>query len=415
MRASAGGRCPPPRADERRVSADGERVTGRRRLLHGALTLGLVVASCLVVEVAVRAYFASQVGPRILLYGTPWQRRQVQLPMRRDSVQVHGNDVGGYTKYFPNETKTTQRAGSKELVRVRINSQGFRGDDFSVEKPPGTLRVLTLGASSTFGYHNADDETYPYYLEQILNRRQPDGPRFEVINFAIPHFASADIVTMFLAEGIRLQPDFVTLYEGVNDSKDAFFESRYGGPWQALRRRVLTLDFLGHLLAPTGPTRSDEWREQVAARRSEVFLANLTTLLEECRRRHIRLIVATQQAHSLMLEREKLRGLTYAEEVEWVKARLGSQESSTTGGELGAAMAQVFLIHARLMHDLREWARTHDVDLVDLIAVLDQRRDLLVSWVHLYPEANRMVAEALAAEILEHVDGPATAGVPRVP
>ena len=60
-----------------------------------------------------------------------------------------------------------------------------------------------------------------------------------------------------------------------------------------------------------------------------------------------------------------------------------------------------FLTHAVLMRDLRQWADSGTIPLVDAINALDQRRDVLVSWVHLSGEGNRLIAEALAAEIAE--------------
>lgn len=182
----------------------------------------------LLMERTVRAFFATRVGNRIFLYGTPWFR-QLRIPAPEQSVQIHRNKVGDYqpyapyragtySKYFPYETKVSDSPDHHEVYPVRINNHGFRGKDFAIEKSPGTLRVLTLGSSSTFGYHDRDDETYPYYLEQLLNESPWDGMRFEVINFGIPHATSDNIVAMFLAEGVQLDPDVVTLYEGANDS-----------------------------------------------------------------------------------------------------------------------------------------------------------------------------------------------------
>jgi hypothetical protein len=52
------------------------------------------------------------------------------------------------------------------------------------------------------------------------------------------------------------------------------------------------------------------------------------------------------------------------------------------------------------MDALRDRAATNGVELVDAMALLDDRRDWLVSWVHLHPDANRVIADALAAQIL---------------
>jgi hypothetical protein len=61
-----------------------------------------------------------------------------------------------------------------------------------------------------------------------------------------------------------------------------------------------------------------------------------------------------------------------------------------------------FLIHARLMRDLRNWAEKNRLPFVDLISLLDQERHHMVSWVHLDAYANGLVADALAHEILQH-------------
>lgn len=173
----------------------------RSPVLKRIVRIVLVALLCLVAaEATVRVYFALTLGPRVLLFGTSGYRNQFALPVSDTSAQLHKNHVGeyapygtrsaiGYAKYFPGEVKYTDSPDHRESYPIRINNQGFRGPDFTVAKPPDVTRVLTLGASSTFGYHNRDDETYPYYLEQLLNA---DGRgRFEVINFSIPHATAA--------------------------------------------------------------------------------------------------------------------------------------------------------------------------------------------------------------------------------
>ena len=45
----------------------------------------------------------------------------------------------------------------------------------------------------------------------LLNERCPDGPRYEVINLGIPHLTSAQIVSLFLAEGVPLPAAFTAV------------------------------------------------------------------------------------------------------------------------------------------------------------------------------------------------------------
>ena len=210
----------------------------------------LLFAVLVLFEVSFRVLLAIEVGPRVLAYGTPWYRtefgdiREQKILDQYDSeaadweedertmntVYTHENARGGYLKFFPNEAKYHKDVDTGEVFSVGINSRGFRGPEFETEKPPGTMRVLTLGASSTFGMWNRDHETYPQQLQIELNDRCHDDVRFEVINFAIPHAIADQIRSMFLAEGMGLTPDIVTFYEGRNDSFQVHPASFRGGP-----------------------------------------------------------------------------------------------------------------------------------------------------------------------------------------
>lgn len=94
------------------------------------------------------------------------------------------------------------------------------------------LRVVTLGASSTFGYHDRDDETYPFLLEQALDAQRP--ATFEVLNMGILHNTSRQILALFEEDVLPAEPDVVIFYEGVNDTVV------YQAPWLArLEARLL--------------------------------------------------------------------------------------------------------------------------------------------------------------------------------
>lgn len=63
-----------------------------------------------------------------------------------------------------------------------------------------------------------------------------------------------------------------------------------------------------------------------------------------------------------------------------------------------------FLTHSLLTTNLENWATSNHVPFVNVQKVLDQDRDVLVSWVHLSPRGNRMIANTLAEEIRQLVD-----------
>ncbi len=69
------------------------------------------------------------------------------------SHTVHTPKQAGanYQKYAPNQTRLDYDADGETFV-VRINNHGFRGDDFSARTRTSVIRVIALGAPSTFGY-----------------------------------------------------------------------------------------------------------------------------------------------------------------------------------------------------------------------------------------------------------------------
>ena len=157
-------------------------------------------------ETGARVYFASLIGRSVLWYGTPYEREEIRggaeqsalLREIRECSRLRGVDdrfqsirhpeqlKDTYFKYEPYQHRVTFDIDTGEVYPATINQRGFRGADFPADKSRGVLRVVTLGASSTFGYHNSDDRTYPAQLQDILTRRCPEQ-RYEVLNLGIPH------------------------------------------------------------------------------------------------------------------------------------------------------------------------------------------------------------------------------------
>ncbi len=119
----------------------------------------------------------------------------------------------------PNEKRTMKAgqllpAGPGDPVYWSSNSWGLRGPEFSVKKPHGVIRIICIGASTTAGMQG-DNETYPYYLQQELNRRFP-GEQIEVINAGFYGLSLDDFPAIFRNKVLPLQPDIVLFYEANN-------------------------------------------------------------------------------------------------------------------------------------------------------------------------------------------------------
>ena len=144
------------------------------------------------------------------------------------------------------------------------------------------------------------------------------------------------------------------------------------------------------------PTFTREQVERHMTGTSEHFIGNIDKLYRECQQRGIIFVALKQQAKSHMVKEEDMKSVTYAQEVQMIKDKL-EKEGAIKTRELH------LLTHSVLTTDLDHWAYSYHVPFVNVQKVLDQDRDVLLSWVHLSPRGNRMIADALAKEIIKWV------------
>ncbi len=304
-----------------------------KSLFISLLVLGSFSITLLAGEMGFRAYFDQWA------YGIVPSRRDIRLNATQ-SVRNHTDRRQGYSKYFPHQKRVDYDRKTGHVFKVGINAAGFRGRD--VEGKAG-IRVVALGASSTFGYGSRDDETYPVYLESYLNEACEQS--VEVINLGMPHMTSGQVLSLFQNEGIPLNPDVVTFYGGANDTVG---EQTYA-PW--LERHSVLAKFVVLQVRTPQIVDFEDIRADFIANVSEMAKASVV-------------FVAVSQL---------VRGSPY-----------------------------YMWLHGSLMGDLKVWAENESVPFVDFIA-LDRERSTLVSYVHLSPRGNRLIATALTETIQKEV------------
>lgn len=129
-------------------------------------------------------------------------------------------------------------------VRVRINAKGLRGPELDYAKPDGSLRILWLGDSVTFGYGvERVDDTFPYRATAALAPRlaQP----VESVNAGVGGYAAWQEQAWLEREGWRYAPDLVVVGFVLNDLTEPLSLVRYGGQgegWQLARNARSALD-----------------------------------------------------------------------------------------------------------------------------------------------------------------------------
>ena len=102
-------------------------------------------------------------------------------------------------------------------VPVAINGYGLRGDEITIAKRPGTVRVLVVGDSITFGYGIPVENTYPRVLEKLLSAGAASNTHYEVLDGATLGGSLSDYYHFLTQKAEVLQPDVVLVGLSLND------------------------------------------------------------------------------------------------------------------------------------------------------------------------------------------------------
>src|SRR5262249_24082043 len=103
-----------------------------------------------------------------------------------------------------------------------INNIGYRGPTFTVRKPKGVIRIVTIGGSSVFDQNIKDSSTYdgrdwPHLVEHFLKNEGYNN--IEAINAGIPGQTTFDSLGRLYSQLWIYEPDYVLLYCAWNDIK----------------------------------------------------------------------------------------------------------------------------------------------------------------------------------------------------
>ncbi len=104
------------------------------------------------------------------------------------------------------------RAGYSD-ERYTINGSGMRDREYPVERSDVT-RIAALGDSSTFGHGVALEQTWHEVLEAAMG--------FEVLNFGVTGYTSAQGLEQYRRVVGPYRPDIVIAYFGINDLQARF-------------------------------------------------------------------------------------------------------------------------------------------------------------------------------------------------
>ncbi|MCX8037481.1 MAG: GDSL-type esterase/lipase family protein [Candidatus Sumerlaeia bacterium] len=343
-------------------------------------------------------------------------------------------------------------------AQARINNLGLRGKDIPEAKSTGTLRVLCLGDSRTFGYQVANEQSFPAQLELRLREMQPNSP-IEVLNAGFPGYSSYQGLRFLETRGERLAPDLVTVAFDFNDRRFVLRPEQADGPAyfrqtaRALRlrhRMRFSYALLGAWKVASRLRRETTWAQDVLALpshrlpdlscRVEIgqFRDNLRAIARWCRERQIAVVfIAMADAPPIVQAMEegiRLRSEKHFDKAIAAFSRIGIEPPDPSTAQWCRALAQyeigltleaqnrtsealeAFRVAAQaaafwsvfggtpVRHSkdyvqvVCDAAGEMQIPCVDIASLFSHRPDLFADYTHHNAEGHRLIAEAVAKQ-----------------
>jgi lysophospholipase L1-like esterase len=107
--------------------------------------------------------------------------------------------------------------GSHFGGRLTINRLGFRGPELAVPKPPHSVRIAFLGASTTWCAEvSSDEKAWPSLVVDQLRLRFPRA-RLDFVNAGVPGYTVTTSLRNLDLRVAQLRPDIIVIYHATND------------------------------------------------------------------------------------------------------------------------------------------------------------------------------------------------------
>jgi lysophospholipase L1-like esterase len=295
-------------------------------------------------------------------------------------------------------------AGPGASAYFSTNSWGFRGPEFSVQRPPDVIRIVCLGASTTGG-SQGDLETYPYFLKLELDRLFPNQ-KIEVVNAGHHGTTIDDLFEILKSRVLPLQPDLVIFYESSNNidwsefisgttlacPQEDCWLSQYPGWYRFLYRRSALFSLIAD---------RSNWRRMQPMSHKLILDQTKNSLV------HYGSVLG-DIANETLNHGSRIM-LTSFITVAHEGMEVSRDENISLFDQIARHLYPFTPGEVREVYDLfnqrsREVARNFDVPFADLAAEFPKDyRYFPVDYIHFSPEGNRLLAVMLARHLMKDV------------
>ena len=282
---------------------------------------------------------------------------------------------------------------NKEVVF--INSKGFRGAEFNIEKDPKKIRVIMMGDSVTFGI-TPENCPYPTQLQELFNQKYSN--KVEVINAGVEGYSSEYVLKRLKYDILQYKPDIITVYVGWND----LYAVNPLSPWSSKKltglanflnkfylykafRRVIFLSIkpkLDHLITLSNAINADAAIYDKFE--PENYKNNLKEIIKVCRENNIKVILINLTSIlSDNMSQEDIKKVHYpyfTSDIEKLKT--------------------LQTIYNQAIEQVAQENNTPQIDLNSAINKISNKGALFFDTMHPYCEGQKIIAETIFNDLI---------------
>jgi hypothetical protein len=175
-------------------------------------------------------------------YFNPYENYKWELPTYSSHFVKLSEDPILIYELVPNFSQPFDGAGIKlnRITTVKINSDGLRDVEHSINKPKDVIRIAIVGDSHEFGQGVELEETYSKFLEKILNKEC--SKKYETIILAVPGYDIWQKIEFLKIKGMKYSPDIIIIGIGIDDLVNS---SKLIELYEIERRKIRELNLTG--------------------------------------------------------------------------------------------------------------------------------------------------------------------------
>jgi len=161
---------------------------------------------------------------------------------RKMCIESLGNSL--FTERIYADKGTVQLRGEIDDNVIYINSEGFRGPEFSQEKPENTYRIFFIGGSTAFGWGVLDNQTISHNLQNLYDDSHLDF-KVEIINAGQLGWWSFSESQLIKKRLLSFEPGLFIVYDGWNDARYYFVKNDPRASPEEWKKRWIEICDLG--------------------------------------------------------------------------------------------------------------------------------------------------------------------------